>query len=89
MAHIDISGTDQAIELHIIRLMQETMAQKHPDVYCRVHMVVDRVMLREVLQHAKGNQLQAAKLLGISPTTLRFKARSLGLVVEKQVKRSP
>ena len=85
---MDTPGTDRAIDLHIIQLVQETIAQKHPDVYCRIHAAVDRVMLREALQQANGSQLQAAKLLGISPTTLRFKAQSLGLVVKKQVKRS-
>ncbi len=59
--------------------------QRTPKHYDQVQAAVDRVVLCEVLGHVKGNQVEAADLLGISRTTLRSKLRSLGLVVEKQV----
>jgi two-component system nitrogen regulation response regulator GlnG len=46
---------------------------------------VDRVVIETVLRHAKGNQVVASELLGISRTTLRAKLRSLGLAIEKQL----
>ena len=46
---------------------------------------MDSIILEVALKHTKGNQLQAAMLLGISRTTLRAKLKSLGLTVEKQL----
>ena len=59
------------------------------DVYRQLSSAVDNVVLDVALRYAKGNQLQAAALLGISRTTLRAKLRGLGLSVEKQLSTEP
>ena len=93
-APVEVAAAEQSVDLALARLVQEALADKGPrktpdqtfgNIYYQVQAVVDRVVLREVLQHVKGNQVEAADLLGISRTTLRSKLRSLGLVVEKQV----
>ena len=43
------------------------------DLYHRLHEELDRTLLVEALHEAKGNQVLASKLLGISRTTLRAK----------------
>ena len=78
-------AAEQSVDLAVARLVQETLAQKCGNIYDQVQAAVDRVVLREVLEHVKGNQVEAAELLGISRTTLRSKLRSLNMVVEKQV----
>jgi DNA-binding NtrC family response regulator len=67
---------------HLTRQLLET---GQPDIYRLVSVAVDRAVLDEVLRHVKGNQLQAAELLGISRTTLRGKLRALGMAVEKAI----
>lgn len=63
------------------RLLEKTPG----DVYRQLTAAVDSVALDATLRYAKGNQLHAAALLGMSRTTLRAKLRSLGLTIEKQL----
>ena len=69
--------------LEVGQYTRQLLHAGQPDVYRLVSAAVDRVMLEEVMRHVKGNQLQAAELLGISRTTLRAKLRAQGLAVEK------
>jgi DNA-binding NtrC family response regulator len=67
------------------RLARDLLRHNPGSVYRRLSNAVDRIAIHEALRYAKGNQLQAAAMLGISRTTLRAKLRNLGLSVEKQL----
>jgi len=54
-------------------------------VYDDAQQLMERHVIPLVLQHANGNQLQAAKLLGVSRSTLRTKCRQYGITVDKVV----
>jgi two-component system nitrogen regulation response regulator GlnG len=84
-ARVDVLAAKESVDLSVGRLVQEALVEKCGNIYYHVQAAVDRIVLREVLEHVKGNQVEAAEILGISRTTLRSKLRSLGLVVEKQV----
>jgi two-component system nitrogen regulation response regulator GlnG len=43
--------------------------------------VTDRLLLERVLRHTAGNQVHAAKILGITRGTLRAKIRALGILL--------
>jgi two-component system nitrogen regulation response regulator GlnG len=49
------------------------------DLYAETHRRVDRLFLPRVLEDTGGNQLQAARRLGIARETLRRRLRELGL----------
>ena len=45
------------------------------------HQLLDRLLLQLALRHTRGNQVQAARVLGISRQTLRAKSREFGLSI--------
>jgi two-component system, NtrC family, nitrogen regulation response regulator GlnG len=47
--------------------------------------LVERSLVTRVLRHTRGNQLQAAKILGITRGSLRTKIRTLGITIERAV----
>ena len=53
------------------------------DIYAESLGHMERQILTRVLQRTGGNQLRAAERLGITRSSLRFKLRSLGIVVER------
>jgi nitrogen regulation protein NR(I) len=55
------------------------------DLYAEALTQMERHLLTRLLEHTGGNQLQAAKILGITRGSLRTKIRSLGIVIERTV----
>jgi two-component system nitrogen regulation response regulator GlnG len=50
------------------------------DLYAEAHRVVDQLLLPLVMEHTRGNQSQAAHVLGIARQTLRQRLQEAGLV---------
>jgi two-component system nitrogen regulation response regulator GlnG len=71
--------------LDLGQFVSELLRAGEPEIYRRVCLAADRVILETVLRHVRGNQVQASELLGISRTTLRAKLRALGMAIEKQL----
>lgn len=61
----------------------EMLRSRVPDLYDRVVEEVERRLLKMVLNDVRGNQSEAAKLLGITRTTLRTKLNRLRLGVKQ------
>lgn len=61
------------------RFLSEELNWKHNDVHEQMVGKLERMVLRQVLRQTQGNQVGAARLLGISRNTLRVKMAALGL----------
>jgi two-component system nitrogen regulation response regulator GlnG len=61
------------------------IATGNDDLYAQSLERMEREVLMRVLRHTGGNQLQAAKILGITRGSLRTKIRSLGISISKEV----
>jgi two-component system nitrogen regulation response regulator GlnG len=55
------------------------------DLYAETVEWMERELLVRVLKHTGGNQLQAAKILGITRGSLRTKIRTLGIRIGQAV----
>jgi DNA-binding NtrC family response regulator len=66
-------------------LIERWLRDGSQDLYEGAHREVDRFLLPRVLRSTGGNQVQAARLLGITRLTLRRRLLELGLSVTKTV----
>jgi two-component system, NtrC family, nitrogen regulation response regulator GlnG len=67
------------------RLIQERLVGGSQELHAEALAWMERQLLTAVLKHTQGNQLQAAKILGITRGSLRTKIRALGITIERGV----
>ena len=60
-------------------LAEELLDSRPGDVYRAAVAILERPLLAHVLATTGGNQLRAARLLGLNRNTLRKRCRELGL----------
>jgi two-component system nitrogen regulation response regulator GlnG len=72
-----VPGTEAgfSFEAFILQRLEEGSTA----LYAETHQHLDRLLLRLVLRSTNGNQVRAARTLGISRQTLRSKTRELGI----------
>jgi two-component system nitrogen regulation response regulator GlnG len=69
--------------------IDERLRAGSEDLYEETLRRMERLLLTRVLQHTGGNQLQAARLLGITRGSLRTKIRDLGITIARSVDPGP
>jgi two-component system nitrogen regulation response regulator GlnG len=78
-------GPETAGDFRFAPFIQRRLEEGSTSLSAEVHQLLDGMLLRLVLRHTSGNQVQAARALGISRQTLRTKTRELGLHVTGSV----
>jgi two-component system, NtrC family, nitrogen regulation response regulator GlnG len=71
---------DRLVAAALPSLVREVAAQEKGRLYRAVLAWVEAPLLRHALELSGGNQLKAARLLGINRNTLRKRLRQFGLV---------
>ncbi len=69
----------------LAEFIRQRLPLETEDLYAQTHDQVDRLLFTLVLDYTRGNQRDAARLLGISRQTMRVKLRALGLQVTHTV----
>ena len=86
MADVTILGADNSddfqrlVNTAVPTLVREMAVAEPGRLYRSVMARVERPLLQQALEIAGGNQLKAARLLGINRNTLRKRLRLLGLL---------
>lgn len=70
---------------NLTRFVHERIDDGSEDLYAESLARMERALLALVLRHTDGNQLQAAKILGITRTRLRKKLQALDITIERVV----
>ena len=65
--------------------LDERLRDGSQDLHAEALTLMERSLLTRVLRFTRGNQLQAAKILGITRGSLRTKIRTLGITIERSV----
>jgi len=78
--HQDTVGVHEPSMIDLKRFITHRLEAGTENLYLQTISSVENQLLTRVLEHTQGNQAQAARILGITRTTLRNKIRSLGLV---------
>lgn len=71
---------ERLVNATIPSVVREVAAEENGRVYRSVMARVELPLLRQALELSGGNQLKAARLLGINRNTLRKRLRLLGLL---------
>jgi len=70
------------------RIIEEGLRSGATDLYENLMGAVKRRLLMRTLEYTGGNQVRAAKLLGITRSTLRNDLRSLGIAIGRKITRA-
>ncbi len=76
---------DGALSSDLERYIDARLAEGADDLYAEAVRRLERFLLPRVLLYTDGNQLRAAKMLGITRGSLRTKLRALGLRIDHRV----
>ena len=79
MAETSGTAATSVITNTVPALAEELLGSRPGDVYRAAVAIIERPLLAHVLAATGGNQLRAARLLGLNRNTLRKRCRELGL----------
>jgi DNA-binding NtrC family response regulator len=75
----------EAAAASLERLIEQHLQTGSGNLYDEAVHWLERIVLARVLRHTEGNQLRAAKILGITRGSLRTKLRELGIRIDRTI----
>jgi len=83
-----LAKEDSADDLHslqerVVELGEEIFREKSGEVYRVVLEIIEKPLIEQALARTEGNQLKAARILGINRNTLRAKIKKFKINTDK------
>lgn len=78
---LDDYSLETIVELKISRFIERLGTYEPEDLHCLIIGKVEKPLIAQVLRRTGGNQVHAARILGINRNTLRKKMKMYGLAV--------
>ena len=75
----DIEKIESQFERHLDALFRHIAADSRQNIYSNIFERIEKFLIKRALQETDSNQVQAAKLLGISRNTLRHRISKYGI----------
>jgi two-component system nitrogen regulation response regulator GlnG len=80
-----MTASPAAEDPNLEAFIRQCLTSGEGDLYAETHRQMDRLLLSRVLEDTGGNQLQAARRLGIGRETLRRRLSELGLHLSRRL----
>lgn len=77
---IDTNGHARTLTTTLPALVDHLVAERPGQIHSEIQTMVERAVFARALEITGGNQLQAARLLGVNRNTLRKYCRRLSLI---------
>ena len=71
------------IKDRVIEIEEALFEEKKGVLYKSVLEAIEKPLIEQILEHTEGNQLKAARILGINRNTMHAKVKKLGIDVNK------
>jgi len=71
------------IKSRVLELEKELFVEKEGALYRSVLQIIEKPLIESILERTYGNQLKAARILGLNRNTLRTKIKRLGINIER------
>ena len=85
----ELQGVTRALAATVPLLVERLSAARPGRLYRDALELLERPLLEHVLSMTRGNQLRAARLLGLNRNTLRKRCRALRLALPRNPRRAP
>ncbi|QDT36088.1 sigma-54-dependent transcriptional regulator [Stratiformator vulcanicus] len=86
---LDRSESNEMRESNLLSFVEDRLDGDAKDVYADAIAVAERIILTRVLQHTKGNQSEAARILGITRGKIRDRIAKFGITIGSSVEVEP